>query len=141
MMTDRVRRAQLIVAILAILVGISVMIDADFSFSGAGGRLFLIGDSYPIGSLMSMNATGGAFLVVAGVLGAVSARAGVAAAAWLGAALCVVGAVVVFVGLGDKETLVGQGNASNAAVLLTVAVGLGALQWGAGAARADTTAV
>ena len=140
MMTDRIRRAQLIVGALAIFVGISVMIDADFSFTGAGGRLFLIGDSYPIGSLLSMNAMGGAFLVVAGGLGIVSARAGVAAASWLGAALCVVGAGAVFIGLGDKEVLVGQGNASNAAVLLTVAVGLVALQWGASAAPAQQAA-
>ncbi len=136
MITDRIRRAQLVVAMLAIVVGISVMIDADFAFTGAGGRLFLIGDSYPIGSLMSMNAMGGAFLVVAGVLGAVSARAGIAAGSWLGAALCAVGAIVVFVGLGDKETFVGQGNASNAAVMLAVAVGLAALQFGASSAPA-----
>ena len=139
MIAERIGRAQLIVAVLAIIVGIIVMIDADFSFTGAGGRLFLIGDSYPIGSLMSMNAMGGAVLVVAGGLGAFGARAGVAAASWLGAALCVVGAVAVFVGLGDAETIVGQGNASNAAVLLTVAVGLAALESGASAARAQTT--
>ena len=140
MMTDRIHRAQLIVGAIAIFVGISVMIDADFSFTGAGGRLFLIGDSYPIGSLISMNAMGGAFLVIAGVLGGVASRTGVAAASWLGAALCVVGAGAVFVGLGDTETLVGQGNASNAAVLLAIAVGLVVLQLGASAAPAPRTA-
>ena len=136
MIADRIRRAQLVVAVLAIIVGLIVIIDADFSFTGAGGRLFLIGDSYPIGSLMSMNATGGTVLVVAGVLGAIGARSGIAMAAWFGAALCAVGAIVVFVGLGDAEMLVGQGNASNAAVLLTVGVGLAALQSGASSAPA-----
>ena len=136
MITDRIRRSQLVVTVVAIIVGIIVMIDAHFSFTGTGGRLFLDGDSYPIGSLMSMNAMGGAFLVVAGGLGAVGAQRGLAAASWLGAVVCVIGGIIVFVGLGDTETLVGQGNASNAAVLFTVAVGLAALQSGASSAPA-----
>ena len=140
MITERIALAQLVVAVLAIIVGIIVMIDADFSFTGAGGRLFLVGDSYPIGSLMSMNAMGGAFLVVAGGLGAVGAQRRLAAASWLGALVCVIGGIIVFVGLGDTETLVGQGNASNAAVLFTVAVGLAALQFGASSVPARASA-
>ena len=39
MIAERIRRAQVIAAVLAIIVGIIVMIDANFSFTGAGGRL------------------------------------------------------------------------------------------------------
>ncbi len=125
----RLERACVCISAVSVVTGLLAMIYAGFTFTGPGERALVQGDSYFVSSLFQLNALGGAVLVGAGILGLVAALRNVAPLAWLGAALAAGAAVVVLVGSGDAETAVGQGNPSNAAVFLIVAVGLAVTQW------------
>ena len=129
MNNDRIRRAQLVIALIAAALGIFVIVNTSFTFSGPGESGLLAGDSYFIGSLFKLNALGGLALLAAGGLGAIGAQRGLSALVGLGAAVAFVAGVVVAVGIGDAEALIGSGNPSNAALLATIAVGLGTTAW------------
>ncbi len=126
---DRIRRAQLVVALLAAALGVFVIFNAGFAFSGPGERGLLMGDSYFIGSLFRLNSLGGVALLLAGGSGAIGAQRNRSALVWVGATLALVAGIVVGAGIGDAEVLIGTGNPSNAALLATVALGLGTTAW------------
>lgn len=134
----RIRRVQLCIATLSVVVGVLALIYSGFDFSGTGERALLEGDTYFISSLFNLNALGGMLLVVAGVLGLVATLRGIIAAAWMGVAVAAFGGAVTIIGAGDDATLIGQGNPSNAAVFFIVAVGLAVTAW---AERAESEAV
>ncbi len=134
----RIRRMQLCIATLSVVVGVLALIYSGFDFTGTGERALLKGDTYFISSLFNLNALGGMLLVVAGVLGLVATLRRIIAAEWMGVAVAAFGGAVTIIGAGDDATLIGQGNPSNAAVFFIVAVGLAVTAW---AARAESEAV
>lgn len=127
---DRASRAQVCISALSVFVGLYAIVNAGFSFSGAGERGFVrTGDSYFVSGLFKLNALGGAVLLLAGILGVLAAFRRTALFAWVGAAICAIAGILVMIGVGDAKTLVGQGDASNAAVFFIVALGLAVTQW------------
>ena len=136
---DRAGRARVCISALSVFVGLFAIVNAGFSFSGAGVRGFVRkGDSYFVSSLFQLNALGGAVLLLAGILGIVAVFGRTALLAWVGAAICAIAGILVVIGVGDAKTLVGQGDASNASVFFIVALGLAVTQW---AAAVDTEPV
>jgi len=129
---DRIGRARFCISALSVFVGLYAIVSARFSFSGAGERGFVrTGDSYFVSGLFQLNALGGAVLLLAGLLGILAVLQRMALLAWVGAAICAIAGVSVIIGVGDAKTLVGRGNASNAAVFFIVALGLAVTQWDA----------
>ncbi len=127
---DRAGRARVCISALSVFVGLYVIVNAGFSFSGAGeGGFVRTGDSYFVSALFQLNALGGAVLLLAGILGILAALQRTALLAWVGAALCAMASLLVMIGVGDAKTLVGRGDASNASVFFIVALGLAVTQW------------
>jgi len=136
---DRAGRARVCISALSVFVGLYVIVNAGFSFSGAGeGGFVRTGDSYFVSALFQLNALGGAVLLLAGILGALAVLQRTALLAWAGVAVCAMASLVVMIGVGDAKTLVGRGDASNASVFSIVALGLAVTQW---AAAVDTEPV
>jgi len=136
---DRAGRARVCISALSVFVGLYVIVNAGFSFSGAGeGGFVRTGDSYFVSALFQLNALGGAVLLLAGILGALAVLQRTALPAWAGVAICAIAGIVVMIGVGDAKTLVGRGDASNASVFSIVALGLAVTQW---AAAVDTEPV
>jgi hypothetical protein len=136
---DRAGRARVCISALSVFVGLYVIVNAGFSFSGAGeGGFVRTGDSYFVSGLFQLNALGGAVLLLAGILGALAVLQRTALLAWAGVAVCAMASLVVMIGVGDAKTLVGRGDASNASVFSIVALGLAVTQW---AAAVDTEPV
>lgn len=129
MSLDRTGRARVCISALSVFVGLYAIVSAGFSFSGAGERGFVRGDSYFVSGLFQLNAIGGAVLLLAGILGVLAALQRMALLARVGAALCAIAGTLVIIGLGDTKTLVGRGDASNASVFFIVALGLAVTQW------------
>ena len=127
---DRAGRARVCISALSVFVGLYVIVNAGFSFSGAGeGGFVRTGDSYFVSALFQLNALGGAVLLLAGILGALAVLQRTALLAWAGVAVCAMASLVVMIGVGDAKTLVGRGDASNASVFSIVALGLAVTQW------------
>jgi len=127
---DRIGRARVCISALSVFVGLYAIVNAGFSFSGAGESGFVrTGDSYFVSGLFQLNALGGAVLLLAGLLGALAVLQRTALLAWAGAAVCAIAGILVIIGVGDAKTLVGRGDASNASVFFIVAVGLAVTQW------------
>ncbi len=127
---DRADRARICISVLSLFVGVYAIVNAGFSFSGAGKNGFVrTGDSYFVSALFQLNALGGAVLLLAGILGILAVFQRTALLAWVGAAICAMAGLVVMVSVGDAKTLVGRGNASNASVFFIVALGLAVTEW------------
>lgn len=129
MSLDRTGRVRVCISALSMFVGLYAIVSAGFSFSGEGKRGFVRGDSYFVSGLFQLNALGGAVLLLAGLLGILAVLQRTALLARVGAAICAIAGILVMIGVGDAKTLVGRGDASNAAVFFIVALGLAITQW------------